>query len=462
MPFERDEVAALLYAHMSEPPPSLSSRRPGLPGAADEVLARALAKAPEKRYGTCLEFAGALRAALDRTPSLAAAPADQGELADSRTRSYTEPLAPRPRRGFRSTIKAWTPRRRLAALALGCVVLAAAAVVPFVLTNLPKSPDHANSPGPTTSPGPAHSGSLAISQSWSRAGLDLPSPYSGEVVASLAFSPSGATLAIADNYLCLWSVPATGCTTDSRFTLANSVAFGADGKILAVGNVTGGTVLWNVATRKPAATFTNPGSKSVESVAFSPDGKTLAVGDFNGRTYLWNVTTGRLAATLTDPGGKGVNSVGFSPDGKLVAAGDFNGSTYLWNVATADLAATLTDPGGKGVDSVRFSPGGQALAAGDSDGSTYLWTVATGRLAGTLPDPSFKGVLSVAFSPDGQTLAAGDGDGSTYLWNVATADLAATLTDPDSLDVNSVAFSPDGKTLATGDYSGTVYLWHKS
>jgi serine/threonine protein kinase len=64
VPFERDDEIAVVYAHLSDPPPSLSSKRPDLPAAADEVLAKGMAKAPEKRYGSCREFAGALRQAL--------------------------------------------------------------------------------------------------------------------------------------------------------------------------------------------------------------------------------------------------------------------------------------------------------------------------------------------------------------------------------------------------------------
>ena len=63
-PFERDQGMAVLLAHLSSRAPSLSSRRPGLPGAADQVLAKGLAKVPEKRYGSCGEFADALREAL--------------------------------------------------------------------------------------------------------------------------------------------------------------------------------------------------------------------------------------------------------------------------------------------------------------------------------------------------------------------------------------------------------------
>ena len=73
VPFERDQDMAVIYAHLSVPPPSLSSRRPGLAPAVDEVLGRALAKAPGDRYASCGEFAEALREALglpgyDRDP----------------------------------------------------------------------------------------------------------------------------------------------------------------------------------------------------------------------------------------------------------------------------------------------------------------------------------------------------------------------------------------------------------
>ena len=63
-PFPRDEGMAVLYAHLSADPPRLTSRRPGLPPAVDDVLLRALAKAPEDRYASCGEFADALRTAL--------------------------------------------------------------------------------------------------------------------------------------------------------------------------------------------------------------------------------------------------------------------------------------------------------------------------------------------------------------------------------------------------------------
>ena len=68
VPFERDKPMTVLYAHVCEPPPSLVARRPDLPSAADRVLARAMAKAPENRYGCCRDFADALREALGLSP----------------------------------------------------------------------------------------------------------------------------------------------------------------------------------------------------------------------------------------------------------------------------------------------------------------------------------------------------------------------------------------------------------
>ncbi len=67
-PFERDQGMAVLLAHLSQPPPPLSSRRPDLPAAVDAVLAKGLAKVPEKRYESCRDFADALREALGLAP----------------------------------------------------------------------------------------------------------------------------------------------------------------------------------------------------------------------------------------------------------------------------------------------------------------------------------------------------------------------------------------------------------
>jgi hypothetical protein len=65
VPFPRDTEAALLYAHVSEPPPRLSERRPDLASELDSVVARGLAKEPSERYPTAGDLVGAAQAALE-------------------------------------------------------------------------------------------------------------------------------------------------------------------------------------------------------------------------------------------------------------------------------------------------------------------------------------------------------------------------------------------------------------
>src|ERR1022692_677200 len=67
-PFQREEAMAVMYAQLSEPPPQLTSRRPDLPPAVDDVFARALAKAPASRYASCREFCDDLREAFGIRP----------------------------------------------------------------------------------------------------------------------------------------------------------------------------------------------------------------------------------------------------------------------------------------------------------------------------------------------------------------------------------------------------------
>jgi serine/threonine protein kinase/photosystem II stability/assembly factor-like uncharacterized protein len=57
VPFRKDGEVAVMFAHLSEPPPSLLDFREDLPAGLDVVIARAMAKSREDRYPTALAMA---------------------------------------------------------------------------------------------------------------------------------------------------------------------------------------------------------------------------------------------------------------------------------------------------------------------------------------------------------------------------------------------------------------------
>ena len=125
--FPRDQVFAVMYAHLSEPPPRLTSRRPGTPAAADAVFARALAKEPDHRYASCGEFAGALCAAFG-LPRLGAAEPGDATAGGSGPPAVTHRSRPSSRpRGKRPAVS------RRAVLGLAATAAAGAAVAGWQL-----------------------------------------------------------------------------------------------------------------------------------------------------------------------------------------------------------------------------------------------------------------------------------------------------------------------------------------
>ncbi len=277
--------------------------------------------------------------------------------------------------------------------------------------------------------------------------------------ARVAFSPDGKRLATSssDRTIRLWD-PVTG----DEFALfkghtdwISSVAFSPDDQTLASGSYDGTVRLWDLATEKPKATFEGH-ELEVYCVSFSPDGKTLASGGGDGTIRLWDPDSGKERADLVGDA-FAVRAVSFSPDGKTLASGAQEGKVKLWDLATGQERATLQDSFVWNVNSVAFAPDGETLATSDADHTVKLWNLATLELKAT-----FKGhhqpVRSVSFSPDGKILASGSGDGTVKLWDAAAPDRDFVLRGHKKL-VNCVAFSPDGKTLVSGSCDNTVRLW---
>ncbi len=489
-PFRRAEAMAVMRAHLSEPPPRLTSRRPELPGGVDAVFARALSKVPADRFGTCREFSEALRRALginsyDSGPSMpplaswpptelagpAPGPTDHdadGYAPDRSVRAtqvddHTDLRPPGP--GRPGPVPARRSRRgALVLTAAGTAIAAIAAVIVALAAR-----------GTDRGPGPDHSSTPPQVRHYSLL-RTLPGPSGNAVIEGIAFSPAGgATAAVADNNggVYLWNATAGNSATTiagpgAYGSAALAVAFSPDGTKLAAAFKNGEIVLWRVATGRQIGIVTDPNSgvRGAQAVAFSPDGTMLASGDSNGTTYLWNLAdlaTGQPTGALADqnPGSQGVQAVAFSPSGGTLASGDSNGTSYVWNLSSQN-ASLLPDPGAGslGIQVLAFSPDGRLLATADYTGRAIVWNVAARTsVTFTVPDSAGYGAVAVAISHDGAALAVGDGNGTTYLWNLGTRQAAGSLADENGRGVQAVAFSRDDNVLATGDINGTTYVW---
>jgi serine/threonine protein kinase len=147
-PFRRDHGMAVLAAHMSQPPPSLTAKRAGLPAAVDAVFARALAKSAQDRYRTCGEFSDAMRDALG-FGGYSGGPKASHPPTEPAWAAFPPPLPPQrgPVRQYRRVTWRWP-----VAFAAAVVVAAAAALAVVLLSRSSPSPSaggpRGNSPSP--------------------------------------------------------------------------------------------------------------------------------------------------------------------------------------------------------------------------------------------------------------------------------------------------------------------------
>lgn len=95
VPFPRDTDAAVLYAHLSEPPPRITDQRPELPTALVSIIEKGLAKDPAARYGSASELTAELERAFAELPGtiLAPGPLTQPEQAGIRGLDRGEKIA---------------------------------------------------------------------------------------------------------------------------------------------------------------------------------------------------------------------------------------------------------------------------------------------------------------------------------------------------------------------------------
>lgn len=238
----------------------------------------------------------------------------------------------------------------------------------------------------------------------------------------------------------------------------SSLAFSTDGKMLAATSF-GGVAVWTVAEGACPRTFSAPKEERMTAVAFAPDGKTLATGTRQGTLQIWDLATGKKLHTLRDPKREEprwylhLTFLLFSPNGSLLAMGDpHNGEVLLWNTATGKVVRKIEDIAEPLCAS--FSPDGKTLATGDSTNRVRLWDVASGKERNPRDDNAVA-FAAPALSPDGRILATFGGDRTIRLWSFPSGKPLRTFRGHDS-GVLCLVFSADGQQLITGSYDGTL------
>jgi WD40 repeat protein len=158
---------------------------------------------------------------------------------------------------------------------------------------------------------------------------------------AIAFSPDGDLLAAGgwDTNVRVWSTrdgELVRLISDELSVSMFDVAFTPDGKTLATAGVDRTVYLWDTKSWKLQRRLTGQ-PEMISSIAFSADGRLLATGGFNDITekhpvsiLIWDVASGKVLQTISAP--HAVNSVALSPDGKLLAAADGDDVVRLWSV----------------------------------------------------------------------------------------------------------------------------------
>jgi dipeptidyl aminopeptidase/acylaminoacyl peptidase len=127
----------------------------------------------------------------------------------------------------------------------------------------------------------------------------------------------------------------------------------------------------------------DPGKNATDtSIAFSADGKLMALTALDHTARVWETATGgELLRVDLEPEAVRRSDAALSPDGSLLAVavttqkpGTAGEAVRLWDTRTAQLVARFKADCASAV-SLRFAPGGTTLASGMRDGTVLLWDI---------------------------------------------------------------------------------------
>jgi WD40 repeat protein len=277
-------------------------------------------------------------------------------------------------------------------------------------------------------------------------------------VAGVVMSLDGRYVAILDGMLHLYDMQSSRVVTLPRVQ-AQALAIGPDGRRIAVvSNVATPIVkedyraiVFDSAARKEVFNLKLPGL--AQTLAFSADGRWLAIGGDDGLVRVIDVKSWAEATRLN--AASPVIAVAFSPDARLVATGTEDGTTRVFDSAnglelsrrTVHCAASTSKCV---VRAVAFSSDGRTVLSGGDAGSLAVFEAAGANEVARLTE--FPPVTALAFGMDGRRLVVGSGQIEAASIRILDAPtwIERARFSPPSPEVRSVAMSENGRFVAVG------------
>ena len=505
MLFARDEPMAVLMAHLTDPPPSLTALRPDLPYAVDQVMGRALAKAPQDRFSSCGEFADSLDTVLGQgscsRPASRAGTSSYAPVSPPDRDTQRPESSPAPARhaashvplttisrvaapyatatGVNGALNAITHarhvrkrsrgRRRSAIAAAVLLIVGAAGAAVLLLPGVPHQESASRKNTTATTPSPAtrrttprliatltDPGNLGVlSTAFGQNGtLDTFDNDGHAYVFDIASRRRTHTAGLGSNTD--GSAPEFGIISPDGRTFAQVTSSGCGGNDPGCNFTIGDMATQRLMTRFPSGSWGQTFSISDATLAVESGLDTIAVRDLR---------SGKLLATLTVPNHYEPMTAAITPDGKILAvvSDDGQNTTYIWNTVSQTVVATLTSATVPDflIQHMALDDVGQELAISDNS-NTYLIDVAKRQRINKLPASVRE------LSPDGKLMIAVKRY-SVQLWNVASHKLIATIPHPannlswgGACQPTAFAFNSDGSELAVADSLGNTFLWNIS
>jgi WD40 repeat protein/DNA-binding SARP family transcriptional activator len=308
------------------------------------------------------------------------------------------------------------------------------------------------------------------------------SGHTSAPITSLAFNPSGTTLASTaeDGTVDTWNIStlAPGDSFAGHAAAAEGPLFSPDGATLYAGSDDGNLIAWDVhGLRRLGRPFrftptARPGEGTQPEVlnaptptAVSPDSSLFATSPAPGRVTLWRARNEAIVGRLKGPTGT-ISTIAFSHNGHLLAAAGNGPKIVVWNVGTGRVLRLLQRPGGtsEATSAVAFSPDDRLLATAEGDGNIWIYRVRTGGYTnGAMAQGSLQ---DVAFSSDGRFLAAAGLAGQITIVDLKQNITVLGVKQNKVRTINhgpliyTLGFSPHGDTIAAGDNSGDVDFWN--